>query len=116
MFKRQQPDSGAEPTAEYRAVYERAQQLMTEGAPLFHCSIFVGDQALGIMHVKFATKHPVDSLLAAVESLGWRLEQMNHVWVPFAAVRAAGPVAGMQGSLLGQYLFRNTRAGAGQPQ
>ena len=56
------------------------------------------------------TKSHTD-ILSQIESVGWRLEQMSHVWVVTGQqsrerIWSAGQDVGMMGELVGVYLFR----------
>jgi hypothetical protein len=100
-----------------KPLYDAAARAHAERRPVWSCVVTVADfvgAPIKATHRPTSTDRvSTDELLAAVESLGWRLEHVNHVYVQTTTSTNAGfagvSVAGVSGHIEAHYLFR--RAG-----
>lgn len=119
VFKRGETKSAEAADEQALAVLDDARDRMDAGAPLFFCALVVSEVQGHLLTSKARPKprqFGPAAVLAAVESLGWRLEHVDHVWVQTAAATNAGlgGIGGMgfSGIVQGNYVFRNPTASA----
>jgi hypothetical protein len=74
------------PAEEGRPLWQAALAAHQASMPLFTCSVIVATTtggALGFGGKKTTRieRFSPDKLLVAIESIGWRLEQTDHIWI-----------------------------------
>ncbi|WP_299039858.1 hypothetical protein [uncultured Pseudokineococcus sp.] len=104
------------PEVEASPLYESAWAARQAGRLVFTCSVTVGETS-GVRTSRY--KHSQWStgyLIEAIESQGWRLEHLDHVWVQtgFDDAGMGGGHARSQGKVNAQMLFRRTESGSGR--
>lgn len=96
------------------SVRDEAQRAFRSGATVYFLIHHVTSSAGGMTGTDRAPFALADTLthsrsgqvIETVEGVGWKLDKMDHVWVPGATVRFGGPVELNPGLVQGHYLFR----------
>jgi hypothetical protein len=115
--KAQGADSYAEkevPAEEARDIIEEATRARAAGRRIFTCAVTVGfssGSGVGFGGKKTTRMDRWDpaAVIENVESLGWRLEHLNHVWEQTEHNTAAG-MAVIRGLTVAHMLFRSDAA------
>lgn len=98
------------PEEEGRPIYEAAQQARAAGRRVFTCTVTVGftsGSGLGIGGKKTTRYDRWDpaTLIEAIEGLGWRLDNLDHIWVQTEHNTALN-MANLRGLIQAHMLFR----------
>ena len=108
-------DDNAVPVEEGRPIWEAAVRARDAGRRVFTCAVtvaYTSGSGLGLGGKKTTDIRNWDpaTLIESIESLGWRLEHVDHVWQQTEHNAALGKVV-IKGLTRAQMLFRMSSKG-----
>lgn len=95
------------PEAEARALWEAAWAARQAGRSVFTCSAAAGESKASSVGALTLRQWSLGYLIEAIESQGWRLENLDHVWIQTTNETGRAGDAN-RGAVTAQMLFRRT--------